>query len=426
MSRRPPLSREDTDVRVEGFTHGGEGVARIEGKAVFIPGTIPGETVRVRVTDDRRNWARAEVVDVLEASPHRVVPPCPYVPACGGCDLQHVAPDHQRELKTRVVREQLERLGRLEAPPVEPTRPVGPDLGYRNSARLHAAEDGRLGFHREGSHDVVPIDRCLILASAPQALRDEVGDATGAAEVSVRAHPATGTAAAVLTPGPGPLATPDGPFDLLLRQPDGSTIAMRGDGVLTEEVAGHRFSFPADGFFQVNSAGAGAIVATVLEVAGDLAGALVWDLYAGVGLLSLPLAATGGDVTAVEGHAGSCDWARRNAEAAGLPLRVVHEPVEAFTRRVRAGAPADETPGPEYDAPDVVVLDPPRVGAGTDVCGDLAALRPGQIVYVSCDPAALARDARTLADLGYGLRRAVPLDLFPQTHHVEVVALFAR
>lgn len=426
MSRHPPLSREDTDVRIEGFTHGGEGVARIEGKAVFVPGTIPGELVRVRVTDDRKNWARAELVQVLEPSADRVVPPCPYVPVCGGCDLQHVAPPAQRTLKARVVREQLERLGRLDDPPVEDCRAVGPDLGYRNQARLHAAADGRLGFHREGTTDVVPIDRCLILGSAPQAIRDEVGDSTGAVEVTVRGHPATGSGAAVLTPGPGPLETPAGDFDLLLRQPDGATIAMRGDGVLTEEVAGHRFGFPADGFFQVNSAGAEAIVDAVLELCGELRGLLVWDLYAGVGLLSLPLAAAGAEVVAVEGHEGSCTWAARNAEQAGLTLSVAHEPVEAFTARVRAGAPDDELAGPVFDPPDVVVLDPPRVGAGADVCGDLAALHPGQIVYVSCDPAALARDARTLADLGYRLRRAIPLDLFPQTHHVETVALFAR
>ena len=426
MSRRVPLSREDTDVRIDGFTHGGEGVARIEGKAVFVPGTIPGETVRVRVTDDRKNWARAELVEVLEPSADRVTPPCPYVPDCGGCDLQHVAPDAQRQLKTRVVREQLERLGRLTDPPVEPCRAVGPDLGYRNHARLHAAPDGRLGFHRAGSTDVVPIDRCLILASSPQAVRDQVGDGTGAVEVTVRGHAAADHQVAVLTPGPAALHSPDGDFDLLLRQPDGSTIALRGDGILAEDVAGHRFRFPADGFFQVNSAGAGAIVDAVLEACGEVGGLLVWDLYAGVGLLSLPLAAAGADVTAVEGHAGSCEWAGTNAGDAGLALRVVHETVEAFTRRIRAGAPADETPGPEFDPPDVVVLDPPRVGAGEDVCRDLAALRPGQIVYVSCDPAALARDARTLDELGYRLRRAVPLDLFPQTHPVEVVALFSR
>jgi tRNA/tmRNA/rRNA uracil-C5-methylase (TrmA/RlmC/RlmD family) len=418
MAKRPPLSREPTEVTVDGFTHGGEGVVRIEGKAVFVPGTIPGERVVVRVTDDRRNWARAEVVEVLDASLDRVVPPCPYVPECGGCDLQHIAPDAQRALKRRVVREQLQRLGGIDDPPVEPCRAVGPDTGYRNHAQFHAGELGRLGFHRSGSHDVVPIDRCLILGDAPQAVRDEVGDATGAAEVAVRAHPSTGTSAAILTPSESGLDTPDGDYDLLLRQPDGTTIALRGEGVLAEEVAGHTFRFPASGFFQVNSGGAEAIVAAVREACGEVSGAVVWDLYAGVGLLSLPLAEEGAAVTAVEGHAASCEWAQRNAEDAGLTLTVIRDAVEDAVARLAA-------PGESYDLPELIVLDPPRTGAGEAVCRDLAGLRPARIVYVACDPAALARDARTLSEHGYHLRRAVPLDLFPMTHHVEVVATFA-
>jgi tRNA/tmRNA/rRNA uracil-C5-methylase (TrmA/RlmC/RlmD family) len=419
MADRPPLPRDDVAVTIDGFTHGGDGVARIQGKAVFVPGTIPGERVVVRVTDDRRNWARAEVVELFEPSPDRVIPPCPYVPDCGGCDLQHVAPEAQRRLKTRVVREQLERLGKLVDPPVVDCRAVGPDLGYRNHAQFHGDGQGRLGFHRSGSHEVVPIGRCLILGAAPQALRDQVGDAGGAADVGVRAHPATGTAAVILSPGPGGLDTPAGDFDLLVTQPDGDALPLRGDGVLAEEVAGITYRFPASGFFQVNSAGAEAIVAAVREACGDLGGALVWDLYAGVGLLSLALAADGAEVVAVEGHGESCRFADDNAATAGLALRVEHEPVQDFTTRMAV-------PGETYDLPDVVVLDPPRAGAGERVCADLAAAAPGRIVYVACDVAALARDARALAAHGYALRRAVPLDLFPMTHHVEVVATFAR
>ena len=414
--RRPPLSRTPTDATVDGFTHGGEGVVRIEGKAVFVGGTIPGERVRVRVTEDNRSWARAELLEVLEPSRDRVTPPCPHVPECGGCDLQHVAPDAQRALKTRVVREQLERLGKLTDPPVEDTRPVGEDVGYRNQARFHADAEGRLGFHREGTHNVVPVDTCLILGESPQALRDTVGDGTGAADVVVRAH-TSGARAVVIRPGEGGLETPEGAFDLLLEQPDGAVLPLRGEGVLTETVAGFTYRFDAGCFFQVNTAGAEAIVAAVREAAGDVGGALVWDLYAGVGLLSLPLAADGAEVIAVEGHAPSARWAEENAEAAGADVTVEAQPVGDFVT-------AMATPGEVYEAPDVVVLDPPRTGAGIEVCRDLAALAPATIVYVACDPAALARDAKVLDEHGYRLRRAVPLDLFPMTHHVEVVATF--
>ena len=430
MSPRRGLPRTPLTVHVDGFTHGGEGVARIEGKAVFVPDTLPGERVIVEVVDDRKRWARARLLEVVEPSSERVEPPCPHAPrpgrpGCGGCDLQHARPDAQRALKTRVVREQLERLGGLVDPPVTDCRPVGPDLGYRSRARLHAAEDGRLGFHVAGTHDVLPVEVCPKLTPAAQSIRDEVGDHTAAAEVAVRASATTDARAIVLTPGPDGLALPgedaraDGtdPSDLLLAQPDGEVVAMRGDGELTEHVAGHALGFDATAFFQVSVHGAEALVAEVLRAVGAVEGALVWDLYAGVGLLSLPLAAAGAQVVAVEGRRASADHARANAEHAGLDVTVRHESVGRMVGRGR---------GQGEDEPDVVVLDPPRTGAGPDVTPGLAALAPATIVYVACDPAALARDTRTLVEHGYRLTQAVPLDLFPMTHHVEVVATFAR
>lgn len=417
--RRQPLPRQPVEAVIDGFTHGGEGVARIEGKAVFVAGTIPGERVRVRVTDDRKRWARADLLEVLEPAVDRVTPPCPYVPDCGGCDLQHIAPDAQRRLKTQVVVEQLQRLGGLTDPVVQPCRTVGPDVGYRTHAQLHADDDGRLGFHQAGSHDVVPIDRCLVLTDATQAVRDAVGDDTGAVEVALRAHEASGTATAQLTPGHGPLELPDGGFDVVLTQPNGSTVALRGDGELAEEVDGLSFGFDASSFFQVTTHGAHAIVRAVLDAVGEVQGALVWDLYAGVGLLSLPLARAGAEVVAVEGHAPAAAHAVTNAASNNLDLEVLPEDVATMTARA-AG------PTPDRDPPDVVVLDPPRSGAGAQVIDDLARVAPASIVYVACDVAALARDTRLLVDRGYRLLDAVPLDLFPMTHHVEVVATFTR
>ena len=416
---RTRLPSGPLDATIDGFTHGGEGVARVEGKAVFVAGTIPGERVRLRVVDDRKRWARGELLEVLDPSPDRVTPPCPFVPDCGGCNLQHIDPVAQRALKTRVVREQLERLGGLTDPPVRDTRSVGPDTGYRTHAQLHAAPDGRLGFHRAGSHDVVPVDRCLVVADEVQALRDAVGD-TGADEVALRAHGRTGAASVELTPGPGPLAPPPGDFDLVLTQPDGTVATLRGDGHLSEIVGGHTYGFDPTSFFQVTTHGAEALVAAVGAAVGDVSGALVWDLYAGVGLFSLPLAAAGGQVLAVEGHAAAAEHARANAAANDLHLEVVADDVAAVIRRAAHGEL------PVVGPPDVVVLDPPRSGAGPGVVADLAAVGPATIVYVACDVAALARDARALGDAGYRMLDALPLDLFPMTHHVEVVATFAR
>ena len=414
------LDGQRATARIDGFTHGGEGVARVEGKAVFVPGTLPGERVELEVVEDHPRWARARLVTVLEAADGRVTPPCPHADACGGCDLQHIAPATQRELKTRVVREQLQRLGKLTDPPVTDCVAVGPDLGYRTHAQLHADAEGRLGYHRAASHEVVPVAVCPILSTTAQTVRATVGDATGAVEVTVRGHDRTGAAAAVLRPGPGPLQVPDGRFDVQLEQPDGRTMAWRGDGTLQETVAGLTFRFDTSSFFQVSPEGAEAIVERVLAAAGDLTGTLVWDLYAGVGLLSLPLARAGAEVLAVEGHEPATRWCAANAAEAGLEVRVEHAAVLDLVRAVARGQRR------ELDPPDVVVLDPPRSGAGAKVLRDLAALGPARIVYVACDVAALARDARELTALGYGLVRAEPLDLFPMTHHVETVATFVR
>ncbi|MBS3940295.1 MAG: class I SAM-dependent RNA methyltransferase [Actinobacteria bacterium] len=414
--RRVPLPRDEQTVTVDGFTHGGEGVARLEGKAVFVPGALPGETVTLRVVDDRKRWARADLVTVVEPSPDRADADDPQRHDCGGCDLEHVTPEGQRRLKTRVVREQLERLGGLTEPPVADCLAVGPATGYRNRARFHVDADGRLGFFAPGSHDVLPADSCRALSPEVLAVVDEIGT-TSAAEVTVRAHGQT--RAVVLRPGPGGLELPEGGFDLLLEQPDGSTVAMRGEGVLTEQVADHRYRFGATAFFQNNTAGADALVREVLRATGPVDGALVWDLYAGVGLLSLPLAAAGAEVVAVEGNEEAAEWAGRNAADAGLDLRVEATGVHPFLRAARKGDGA-------ADPPDIVVLDPPRTGAGEDAVKDLVALAPATIVYVACDPASLARDAKTLVAGGYRLTAAQPLDLFPMTHHVETVATFTR
>lgn len=411
-----PLPRGPLPARVDGFTHGGEGVVRVEGKAVFVPGSLPGERIVIRVTDDRARWARATLLEVVEPSPDRVAPPLPDPDAIGGGDLAHAAPDAQRRLKTRVVREQLERLGRVSAPPVADCLPVGPDLRYRTNVRLHAGTDGRLGFHRASSHEVVPVDDLVLATPEVQAVRDAVGDATGAAEVAFRAHASTGTAAAAITPGPGGLDIPDGDFDVVLVQPNGSQLALRGDGVLAETVAGLTYRFDTSSFFQVSAGGAEALVDHVLRAAGPVDGALLWDLYAGVGLLSLPLARAGAEVVAVEGHAAATRWAEHNADDAGLDVAVEHAPVASF---VTDG-------GTSHDPPDVVVLDPPRTGAGAEVIAGLITLAPGAVVYVACDVAALARDTRALIEGGYRLTAVQPLDLFPMTHHVEVVATFTR
>lgn len=387
------------ELELTGITHGGEAVGRLpEGKACFVPFAIPGERVRVEIVEERARWARARLLEVLSPSPDRVAPPCPlFGPgACGGCHLQHVAPARQADLKRRVVVEQLERVGRIPAPPVEATVHVA-ETAYRTSARFAVDREGRLGFRAAGSNDVVPVARCLVLAPHTQAARTAAGDDwRDVQEVTVRAGADGGS--------------------VVLVHEDGATT-VRGDEALHMRVGGFDFRVSPTSFFQPSLAGAEVLLRLVREAAGVAPREPAWDLYAGVGLFARALAADGARLTAVEAHPAAASDARVNLPA---DVRVITARAEDAVSRLRH----EGLHGTQAAPRGVVVLDPPRKGAGAQVTRAVAAARPRVIVYVSCDPAALARDARTLADAGYALARAVPVDQFAHTHHVETVATF--
>ena len=397
-------------VRLTGMAHGGDAVGHLpDGRAVFVGFAIPGETVRVEVTTDKPRWARARLLEVLEPSPDRVDPPCPYYRTCGGCRLQHIAGDRQAQLVAQVVGEQLQRLGGIEAPAVADTvRPS--DYGYRSRARFAVDRAGRLGFRKAASHDIVAIDRCLLLDEATQAAREAAGDRwAGATEVEVRSG-VQGAAAIVSKPHGRPELPPGG----LAVTRRGGGRPLRGDPVVTESVAGMTFRVSPGSFFQANRAGAEELVRLVGRSVS--AGDRVLDLYAGVGLFAGALAVQGADVTAVEGGATAAADARRNLRAISPSARVVKAPVERYLAAAVA----------HREQAEVVVLDPPRQGAGAAVVADLARVARRTIVFVACDPAALARDARALAAAGWRLVDAVPVDQFAQTAAIEVVATFTR
>lgn len=404
------------ELEIDGITHGAEGVARLpNGKACFVPYALPGERVRARVVDDRKRWARAELVAVVDPSPNRVEPPCPYAgpwpaaggDACGGCALQHAEPAAQRALKRRILVEQLQHLAGLADPPVREMVATGPS-GYRSRARFGVTGDGALGFAAPRSHRVRPIDRCLLLTEGAQALRDAAGDAWEGAE-SVSVHAGAHGGGLLVRPGPGPLPPlPPGDVPVAV-QDQGPAVALRGDPTAVEEVDGLDLRVSASAFFQAGPEAAAALVAAVRQAAGPVAGRRVVDLYGGVGLFSAALAADGAAVTTVEGDPTAADDAVVNLAGQG---RVVGAEVAEWLTG---------DPGPP---PRVVVLDPPREGAGSTVCRALAQWGVGRIVYVSCDPAALARDVGTLVDSELSLVEATPVDCFPHTAAIETVALF--
>lgn len=399
---------------LDGITHGGEAVGRLpDGKACFVPYAIPGERVRVEVVEQRKRWARGRLAEILEPSPDRVTAPCPYFgpERCGGCQLQHIAPAAQPALKRRIVTEQLQRIGRIPDPPVAETVVVAP-FGYRNSARFGVDPDGRLGFRRAGSHDIQPIAACLLLTKEAQGLREEAGDAwKGVEEVVVRAASGTGDRALVVHPGPGGMpALPPGDAPAAVVGPGGS-VALRGDPRISEVIDGHTFRVSPTSFLQGSRAGAAVLARLVREAAEVAPGETALDLHAGVGLFAAVLARGGAAVTAVEASPAAAEDARANL---GEDVEVVTGDAEAYVRALAA----------EHAGREVVVLNPPRRGAGPDLCHALSALDPRVVVYVSCDPAALARDAAVLADEGYELTAAVPVDHFAQTAQIETVATF--
>jgi tRNA/tmRNA/rRNA uracil-C5-methylase (TrmA/RlmC/RlmD family) len=422
---------DEVEVDVTVIAHGGHCIARHDGQVLFVRHTIPGERVLARVTETGagERFVRADAVAVLEASPDRVTPPCPWAGPglCGGCDLQHVALHRQRALKADVVREQMARLAHLEVEvEVEPVPGDDSGLDWRTRVEFAVDAEGRAGLRRHRSHDVVPIDHCRIAAPGIDLLRVTEGQWFGVEAVDAVA-PSVGEPLAVVVPGQV--------VPVVRERVDATWTAADGNWQL---LLGE-FSVSARGFWQVHPGAARTFVEAVMVAAQVRPGERALDLYAGVGLFASALAhAVGpqGQVLAVESDPQAADHARENLadgpNVAVLTTRVddalgVARPSRRGTAKQRGSRPRKPSRSALMPtAADVVVLDPPRTGAGRGVCAEIAAMRPRVVVYVACDPAALARDTAYLADLGYRLDSLRAFDAFPMTHHVECVARFVE
>ncbi|MCC2322954.1 class I SAM-dependent RNA methyltransferase [Cellulomonas xiejunii] len=414
--------RTGTTVELEigPVAHGGHCVARHEGRVVFVRHTLPGERVRARLTDagpEAKFW-RADAIEVLDPSPDRVPSAWPAAGpgGAGGGELAHVALPAQRVWKETVLAEQLHRLARLDLVPRVEAAPGDDERGglaYRTRIDLHVDAEGRAGMRAHRSHDIVP------LTDMPLATEDVAAlglfDRRWPAGSRIEAvAPADGSQAMVLLDG--------APFDLHSNRRD---LRPNARAAVREHVrvggTDYTYRVAAAGFWQVHRAAPGLLAARVLDAVGDVAGATVLDLYAGAGLFSSPLAdAVGPDgrLVAVEGDERAVRDARRNAH--DRPQVELHagDVADVLTGRRGAVAPAA--------AADVVVLDPPRTGAGRRVVEAVAALRPRRIVYVACDPAALARDIALFGERGWSDVTVTGYDLFPMTHHLEAVAVLDR
>jgi 23S rRNA (uracil1939-C5)-methyltransferase len=397
------IELELTDV-----AHGGEAVGRLDGKACFVEGAMPGERVRGEVIKDAGSWARVELREVVKASPHRVEPPCPLFGVCGGCQWQFADYPTQVEWKQSILAGQLAHLGRLADPPVRNTVVAGAPFGYRNRVDFQVV-DGRPAFSRRHSHLLQPVDDCLLLHPALADGVPRLGDLGTMATLTLRVATATGECLAVID---GPVPSQSSGWGWGVVQRDGHRLTpVVGSGAIVETVAGVRLRISGDAFFQNNTAGAEALVGLVAEALSPRPGEIMLDAYAGGGLFALSVGRAAGQVVAVESDLVAADDLRSNAGHAPGPIRVVEGTVES-------ALPHLETRW------DLAVVDPPRTGLRAGGVQAVVAGRPRAIAYVSCDPASLARDTRLLDEVGYRLDWAAPVDLFPQTFHVETVAAF--
>ncbi len=404
------------ELQLTAMAHGGSALGRHEGRVIFVPYAIPGETVRVVLEEERARWARGRLLEIQDPSPHRVEPPCPHFgpDRCGGCHFQHIAYEAQAEYKRDVVVDQLARLGGLRDANVQEIIGAAQPWGYRNHAQFHTTPEGQLGFLTADTHNVVPVEECLILDPLLDELRAALDmEWPQLHRLSLRCGSASGDRMAIfeLNDYEDFDIEVDFPVSCVILLADGEAVVLMGNVYLEEHVAGRDYRISANSFFQVNTAGAEALVALVHDALAPTRGDTLLDLYCGVGLFGLSLAEHVGRVLGVEADASAAADFRHNAR--GL------DQVELVEGKVQSVLPRIKEPV------DLLLLDPPRAGAGPDVIDQVAHLNPRRIAYVSCDPATLARDARHLFDRGFLLQEVQPVDHFPQTYHVESVALFA-
>jgi 23S rRNA (uracil1939-C5)-methyltransferase len=409
---------EPFTLQLTAMAHGGAALGRHEGHVIFVPYALPGETVRVEIVEDKGRYAFARLVEVLAPSPNRITPPCPYFgpTGCGGCQWQHIDYQSQLRFKAEVIVDQLTRIGKITDPLVHATLPDSSGWAYRNHAQFHPASDGGLGFQTAASDEVVQIAECLILhpmLSDLFAALDPDFDLPSLSRLSLRAGTETGDRMLIfetaddLPPG----LEIDLPVSCVLLLSDGIHVNLIGKNHIVETVAGHTYRISAPSFFQVNTPQAAQLVQQVMAYLDLKGNETILDAYCGVGLFTAHLAKQADLVVGIElDPTAVADLLENTAEQDNV--EIIEGPVEAVL--------------PNLDLVfDAAVVDPPRAGLDRFVVDALAEQGPRHIVYVSCDPATLARDAQRLIRASYRLVEVQPVDMFPQTYHIESIALFA-
>ncbi len=403
------------DVLLTTLTYGGDAMGRLEdGRAVFVPFGLPGERVHIRLIEEKRGFARGELLELLEPSPHRILPRCKHFEVCGGCHYQNLPYEEQLKVKREILRDQLVRIGRIENPPVHETLASPSPWNYRNHVQFHLTKDGKLGYVKAQSPTVFAISECHLPESSINSLwpQLEFEPDTNIERVSLRSGKEEDLMLVLESDSPD---TPELEIEAdvsVVHAFEENSVVVAGNDRMIIRVLDRDFRVSATSFFQVNTAMAEKMAEHLLAWLPVSLSTTFLDIYCGVGLFSAFFASKCKSVIGIESSSSACEDFAVNLDE--------FDNVELYE-----GLAEDVIPYLE-GKPDIVLLDPPRAGLEKRVVDGILKLRPRLIAYVSCDPSTLARDAARLIAGGYLLKQVTPFDLFPQTYHIESISLFEQ
>lgn len=422
------VDQQTYDLTLTTLTYGGDALGRLPdpltgagSRAVFVPFGLPGERVRVRLTEKKRGFARGEIVEILLSTPERIAPRCKHFGRCGGCHYQHMPYEMQLKAKADILRDQLQRIGRIENPPVQPTVASPSEWNYRNHVQFHLTKDGKLGFvsplpdlgeGRRGE-GVIPITECHLPEASINSLWPQLEFEPGAniERVSIRAGMEDELLLALESNSPETLELEIEAGISVSHVFEDSAVVIAGNDHVKIKVLDREFHVSALSFFQVNTAMAEKMVEHLLDKL-PVENSVILDVYCGAGLFSAFLAPKCKQLIGIESSASACeDFAINLDEFDNVEL------YEDFAENVLPALNVE---------PDIVLVDPPRAGLEKRALDAIVELNPNRIAYVSCDPSTLARDAARLIQNGYELSEVAPFDLFPQTYHIESISLFEK
>ncbi len=408
-------AKSDSIVFLEKLAYGGDAMGRLEdGRAIFVPFGLPGERVRVRLTEEKRGFARGELVEVLEASAQRITPRCIHFGLCGGCHYQNLPYEEQLKAKADILRDQLTRIGRIENPPVRDTVPSPSPWNYRNHVQFHLTQDGKLGYMTAGHPRVFAIRECHLPEGSIDSLWPQLEFEPGMdlERVSVRSGTDEDMMLVLESDSPEPPELEIEAGISITHIFEENTVVIAGNDHVITKVLDREFRVSAASFFQVNTAMAGKMVEHLLATLPGSLSTMLLDVYCGAGLFSAFFAPRCERVIGIESSASACEDFAFNLDE--------FENVDLYEGLAEEVIPYLEA------QPDVVLVDPPRAGLEKRVVDGLLQLKPANIAYVSCDPSTLARDAARFISGGYRLKDITPFDLFPQTFHIESISFFER